>query len=119
MPVKRLPIAALAVCSCLLLPRLAFAHAHLLSSAPAANATVPGPDIAIDLKFNSRVETKGSMITLVLAGGQTQRLTLDSQSNETNLDAHTHLKPGSYTLRWQALSTDGHITRGEIPFAVR
>jgi copper resistance protein C len=58
------------------------------------------------------------MITLVLPGGQTQRLTLDSQSNDVNLDAHARLKPGSYTLRWQALSTDGHITRGEIPFSV-
>ena len=119
MLLKRVFVATLALCSLLLLPRPALAHAHLVSSSPAASATVPGPDIAIDLKFNSRVTTKGSMITLVPAAGQPQRLTLDSQSNETNLDAHAHLKPGSYTLRWQALSTDGHITRGEIPFTVR
>ncbi|HEX4037017.1 MAG TPA: copper resistance CopC family protein [Acidobacteriaceae bacterium] len=103
----------------LLLPQMALAHAHLVSSSPAANSAVHGPDVAIDLKFNSRVEIKGSMITLLLPGGQTHRLTLDSQSNDVNLDARTHLKPGSYTLRWQALSTDGHITRGEIPFGVR
>ena len=119
MPLKRLLIAVLVLCPLLLLPRPALAHAHLVSSSPAANATVPGPDVAIDLKFNSRVTTKGSMITLVLSSGQTQRLTLGSQSSETNLGAHAHIKPGSYTLRWQALSTDGHITRGEIPFTVR
>jgi len=119
MPVKRLVLTALALSTLLFLPRPALAHAHLVSSSPAANATVHGPDVAIDLKFNSRVTPKGSMITLVLAVGETQRLSLDSQSNEVNLDAHAHLKPGSYTLRWQALSTDGHITRGEIPFTVR
>jgi copper resistance protein C len=119
MPLKRLTVAVLAVCALLFAPRPALAHAHLLTSTPAANATVHGPDVAIDLKFNSRVETKGSMITLVLPGGKTLRLSLDSQSNEANLDAHAHLTPGSYTLRWQALSTDGHITRGEIPFTVR
>jgi methionine-rich copper-binding protein CopC len=119
MPLKRLLMAVLAASVLLLLPRAAFAHAHLVSSSPAANAAVQGPDVAIDLRFNSRVALKGSMITLVLSGGQTQRLTLDSQSNETNLDSRAHLRSGSYTLRWQALSTDGHITRGEIPFTVR
>ena len=28
------------------------------------------------------------------------------------------LAPGSYVLRWQVLSVDGHITRGDIPFKV-
>lgn len=119
MPLKRLLIVALAVSGLLLLPRMALAHAHLVSSSPAAGATVHGPDVAIDLKFNSRVAVKGSMITLVVPGGLTQPLALDSHSNEVNLDTHAHLKPGSYILRWQALSTDGHITRGEIPFTVR
>ncbi|HUB20156.1 MAG TPA: copper resistance CopC family protein [Acidobacteriaceae bacterium] len=119
MKTRQIAVACLLACAALLLPRVALAHAHLLTSTPAANAAVHGPDIAIDLKFNSRVEVKGSMIVLVLPGGKTQRLNLDAQSNEVSLDAHAHLAPGSYTLRWQALSTDGHITRGEIPFTVR
>jgi methionine-rich copper-binding protein CopC len=35
--------------------------------------------------------------------------------------AHAHaegLTPGDWSLAWQALSIDGHITRGEIPFRV-
>ena len=119
MKTRQLAVASLMTGALLLLPRPALAHAHLVSSSPAANATVHGPDVTIDLKFNSRVETKGSTITLVLPGGLTQPLALDSHSNNVNLDTHAHLKPGSYTLRWQALSTDGHITRGEIPFTVR
>jgi methionine-rich copper-binding protein CopC len=25
---------------------------------------------------------------------------------------------GAYVLRWQVLATDGHITRGKVPFRV-
>lgn len=119
MLLKRISILTLVLSAVLLVPRIALAHAHLVTSTPAANATVPGPNVVINLKYNSRVETRGSTITLALSNGETERLPLDKQSNEVNLDAHAHLKPGSYTLRWQALSTDGHITRGEIPFTVR
>ena len=30
----------------------------------------------------------------------------------------SHLAAGRYTLRWQVLAIDGHITRGDIPFTV-
>jgi methionine-rich copper-binding protein CopC len=102
-----------------MLPSAAFAHAHLLSSTPAANATVHGGDVAFELRFNSRVDGHRSVLTLVTGDGHAQALTMGNQSAETNLNAHATLTPGSYTLRWQALSTDGHITRGEIPFSVR
>jgi methionine-rich copper-binding protein CopC len=29
------------------------------------------------------------------------------------------LERGEYVLRWQVLASDGHITRGEVPFRVR
>ena len=118
MQMKRISVALLVICA-VLLPHIAFAHAHLLSSTPAANATVHGPDVAIELRFNSRVDGHHSVLTLVTADGHTAAVALDKQSADNNLNAHAALKPGSYTLRWQALSTDGHITRGEIPFAVR
>jgi methionine-rich copper-binding protein CopC len=28
------------------------------------------------------------------------------------------VQPGAYTLKWQVLATDGHITRGSVPFIV-
>jgi methionine-rich copper-binding protein CopC len=103
----------------LLLPRLALAHAHLLSSTPAASATVHGPKVAIELRYNSRVDGQRSTLTLVMPDSSTKQLTLDSQSGPANLNAHATLQPGSYTIRWQALATDGHINRGEIPFTVQ
>jgi methionine-rich copper-binding protein CopC len=118
MQMKRIPIVVLVACGAFLLPRVALAHAHLLSSTPAASATVHGPNVAIELRFNSRVDGNHSVLSLVTSDGSVA-LTIDNQSAENNLNAHATLKPGSYTLRWQALAPDGHITRGEIPFSVR
>ncbi len=115
---KRVLVVALIFFGLLLLPRLALAHAHLLSSSPAANATVHGPDVAIELQFNSRVDGVHSTLGLVTQNGSVT-LVRDTQHTPTTLNAHATLKPGNYTLRWQALSTDGHITRGEIPFSVQ
>lgn len=115
---RSLPIALFALGLMLAMPRIALAHAHLLTSTPAANATVPGPAVAIELRYNSRVDGVHSSIVLVGPDHQTETLTLDHQSAATNLNAHARLRPGHYILRWQALSTDGHLTRGEIPFTV-
>lgn len=115
---KRWLVGALAACAVLLLPRVALAHAHLLSSTPAANATVHGPAVSIELQFNSRVDGAHSTLGLTTQDGSVTLLR-DAQRTATTLNAHATLKPGNYTLKWQALSTDGHITRGEIPFSVR
>ena len=60
-----------------------------------------------------------SRLTLVLPGGATQPLALLKQPAPEELAAHAELTPGAYTLRWQALAADGHISRGEIPFTVQ
>ena len=118
MTAKRICTAALVLSVALLVPRIALAHAHLLSSTPAANATIHGPNVAIELRFNSRVDGGHSVLSLTTSSGSVA-LTIDKQSAENNLNAHATLKPGSYTLQWQALAPDGHITRGEIPFTVQ
>lgn len=96
----------------------AFAHAHLLSSIPQANGTVHGPAVTIDLKFNSRVDGVRSHVDLVLPDGKVEPLKTTAPG-DAELTAQVRLAPGKYTIRWQALATDGHITRGEIPFTVQ
>jgi copper resistance protein C len=100
------------------LNQLAFAHAHLLSSTPQADGTVRGPAVAIDLKFNSRVDSSRCHLDLVMPDGKVQSLKVSAPS-DAELASQATLAPGKYTIRWQALSTDGHITRGEIPFSVQ
>ena len=100
-------------------PRLALAHAVLLSSSPQKNASVNGPDITISLKYNSRVDGARSSLTLVKPDGSVEKIGALAQPLPDTLSATGHkLAKGAYVLRWQVLSSDGHITRGEVPFQV-
>jgi len=99
-------------------PRPAAAHAILMESAPAINGSAQGPEVAFDLRFNSRVDHKRSRLTLTLPDQSQQVLAIDAASPEDKLDAKATLQPGTYTLRWQVLAIDGHITRGDVPFTV-
>ncbi len=98
------------------------AHAILVSSAPVAKSAVPGPDVAIQLKFNVRVDGERSRLTLLEPGTDAKPLSLkiEKQAAADVLSAKASgLKPGAYSVRWQVLASDGHITRGEVPFTVR
>jgi copper resistance protein C len=96
----------------------AFAHAVLIASTPKAHETVHGSALNIDLKFNSRVDGTRSTLSVVMPDGSVKPLSLSKQPGPNELTSQAQLAPGNYTLRWQALAVDGHITRGEIPFTV-
>ena len=101
-------------------PRKALAHAVLVSSTPQRNANVPGPDITFKLKYNSRVDGARSALSLLKPDGKVERIDGLTQPFPDVVSATGHgLAKGGYVLRWQVLSSDGHITRGEVPFEVR
>ena len=97
----------------------AAAHAVLLESNPAQKSTVAGPDVPIKLRFNVRIDGLRSRLTLIRADGATQALEISKQTPADTLTAQVSgLAAGEYRLRWQVLASDGHVTRGEIPFTV-
>jgi len=97
----------------------AYAHAILMESSPSANSTVAGPSIPIKLRFNVRIDAKRSRLELV-GPDKTSTLLSTTQPSPDMLQAMAEgLKAGAYSLRWQVLAADGHITRGEIPFNVK
>lgn len=97
----------------------AAAHAVLLESIPAVKSAVPGPNVPIKLRFNVRVDSLRSRLTLIRPDGSTQALDISKQTPADTLSALAGgLAAGAYRLRWQVLASDGHITRGEIPFIV-
>jgi copper resistance protein C len=101
------------------IPRVALAHAVLVSSTPEKNGAVNGPDITINLKYNSRVDGARSTLSLLKPDGTVERISTPTQSAPNLLSATGHgLAKGDYVLRWQVLAGDGHITRGEVPFQV-
>ena len=96
-----------------------FAHAVLLESSPALKSSISGPDVPLRLRFNVRVDAARSRLTLVDPDGSLQTLEISRQDPPNVLSAQARgLRPGVYRLRWQVLASDGHITRGEIPFTV-
>ena len=94
------------------------AHALLIESTPASNSSVAGPDVEIRMRFNSRIDEARSRLTLVFPDHTTRRLEIHKQAADTLTSRATGLKPGVHGLQWQVLASDGHLTRGEVPFAV-
>ena len=96
-----------------------WAHAILMESTPKLNSTVKGPDFGITLRYNVRIDGGRSRVRLVAPDGTMSTLTLASQATPDTLQTHAAgLKPGAYKLQWQVLASDGHMSRGEIPFTV-
>lgn len=101
-----------------LLPQLAQAHAILVAGSPSIGATVPAGRLAIELRFNSRIDRSRSRLSLVAPDMTRTVLQTADNAPPEMLRAGAELKPGAYTLRWQVLAIDGHITRGDVPFTV-
>lgn len=95
------------------------AHAIVLESTPKVGAALPGPDIAIAIRFNSRIDHGRSVLTLIRPDGRNEKLAAAASNAPDRIAAEAKgLVPGKYVLRWQVLAVDGHFTRGDIPFRV-
>jgi methionine-rich copper-binding protein CopC len=98
----------------------AAAHAHLVSSDPAAGATVAAPK-AITLTFSEKLEGRFSGADLSKDGAPLgSHSLLDPKGGKTlTVAPGAPLSAGAYTLNWHAVSVDGHRTKGEVVFTVR
>jgi copper resistance protein C len=115
--VKTLRVAVLTL---LLGPVQALAHAIVVASRPNAHEVVKGPDLAVEIRFNSRIDRGRSKLTLERPDGSSDVLSLqEDKEGDALRSAVSGLVEGSYALSWQTLSVDGHITHGVIPFDVR
>jgi len=121
---------ALCLASALAWAGTAAAHAILVGSQPKEASEVVGPDVSVSLEFNSRIDASRSSLQLaraesgapalapVSAGVQQLALTASAEPNKLEATA-SGLAPGAYQLRWQVLSVDGHVSRGNVNFKVR
>jgi methionine-rich copper-binding protein CopC len=102
------------------MPGLVRAHAIVLAAQPAMNSTVAPGELEVRLEFNSRVDRKRSRLTLLRPDGTEMAIMLAPDSPPGVLEGPAQLTEGGpWALRWQTLSLDGHITRGEVSFSVR
>jgi methionine-rich copper-binding protein CopC len=102
-----------AVCAGLLTLGLAAisAHAILVNSTPAPSEIVTGPNVPVVLTFNSKVDQARSALSLESPDHAISRLKVDvDPSSPGKLIARiSSAEVGSYKLRSQVLSVDGHI----------
>lgn len=114
---RRMLTATLAGLASFAAPHAASAHAILIDSTPAPNSHVPPGALAVKFRYNSRIDAPRSKLTLSAPDGTARRLPSHGEGADL-LEADVTLTPGAYTLRWQVLAIDGHITRGNVPFTV-
>jgi len=109
----------LALLALLLAPVQAAAHAILEQSRPLAGSSMPAGKVDMVFTYNSRIDRARSRLTLVRPDhGQTVlQISPNGAPNVVNTIADL-ATPGAYVVRWQVLSVDGHITRGDVPFTV-
>jgi methionine-rich copper-binding protein CopC len=118
----RFGLAALVGSAMLVASSPAWAHAHLVSSNPAANATVGSAPKTITLTFSAKVAPAFSKFELVMPehGGMKvpvkTAVSKDGKSIVGTVSAP--LAKGAYKIAWSAASADGHKMTGEVPFTV-
>ena len=105
------------------------AHTKLVSSSPAANASVAKPGRVV-LTFNERVVAKftGATLTMTsmpgMANHQPMAITgftsaMSRDGKTLTLTMRRALAAGTYQLRWHAAGADTHRMEGTLSFTVR
>ncbi|HEY2987856.1 MAG TPA: copper resistance CopC family protein [Candidatus Binatia bacterium] len=97
----------------------AWAHAYPAVALPADGAVLREPPREVRIQFTEGVEIEFSQIVVKNSNGEKvgqgnlRRLAEDILAVDLK-----PLRPGAYTIEWQALSVDTHITDGVLRFTV-
>ena len=110
-------------------PQLVSAHARLVASTPAANATAARPS-KIDLRFNEARIGSTVSVRLAMTGmpGMANHAPipitgfasqLDKDRKSVSLKLRRPLAAGTYRVNWAAAGADTHRLTGTFNFTVR
>lgn len=126
-PALAFTLAGLALAS---IPGMAFAHAKLVSSTPAANATVSKANVkSINLIFNEKIIASTMKTELLMTGmpgmkgHAPMKIAFSSMMGKDGksmmLMPKTALVPGTYKVTWSAAGADTHRMGSEFSFTVK
>jgi len=115
-------LAALAGLSALALASQAFAHAHLASSDPAANAKVASPK-AITLRFSEKLNPQfsGASLTMPQMANMAEpaKVAVSDDRLGMVITPNAALPSGVHKISWHAVAADTHRSQGDLIFTVR
>jgi len=119
-PAVRLVLAALVVVGALGAPAVtatpASAHDVLISTAPAANATVATVPAEVTLTFDEPAVAVGATIRVSGPAGDVQSGTPRLVDRSVTQDVAAGSPAGTYRVAWRVTSADGHPVTGEFSF---
>lgn len=94
----------------------AFAHSALTGSDPVEGGTVSAAGFPVELRFNGRMDAVRSRLVLTLADGSTRKLAGKANGPSAIVAQAEAVPPGRCALRYDVVSSDGHLTSGTITF---
>ncbi len=94
------------------------AHAFLDHASPLVGSTVGAAPQEVSLTFTQSLEPAFSTVTVTDANGAEVSQGKAAVSGNTMRVGLKALGPGSYRVRWHALSVDTHSTEGSFTFHV-
>lgn len=119
---KLFGLAGLMGSAALLATSPAWAHAHLVTSNPAANVTVKAAPKTITLTFNEKLVPAFSKFDLIMPehGGMkvAVKTVVSKDGKSITGKPAAALTAGAYKVIWTAASADGHKMNGEVAFKV-
>ena len=120
--VIRRTLAAAAVTGAMLIPLTVEAHAFLKVADPKVGSTIVRAPGALRLTFTEGVEVPFCRVSVTgppgFGGAGAPRPTPGDPASLT-VELKGAKPPGTYTVRWRALSADTHVTEGSFSFQVR
>jgi len=111
-------VLVIALLAALALPASAFAHASLTSESPSYKQELQHPPRAVVLSFDQDVELLPNAIEVLNRNAKNVALPAHVKGRQL-VAPLPQLSRGPYTIRWKALSTDGHVVSGVYTFGVR
>jgi copper transport protein len=103
-----------------LCPPAVFAHARLLRSQPGAGAALKQAPKAVELWFSEELDAGGCAVAVTdQTGRRVDKQNVGLAEGDKKLQAELDdVTSGTYTVEWQALSTDGHTMKGKFTFTL-
>lgn len=105
-----------------ILPPPAAAHTELISSDPAADATLSRPPARITLTFNEPMEPRLAVVTLTIGKRDPDRLDVTAGADATELVATVPdgiAQDTRWRVAFRVTSADGHPVQGDLAFSVK
>jgi copper transport protein len=96
------------------------AHAKVISSSPSPGEHLSKSPGEIRIVFSEPPVAAMSRIVIVMSDGKEIALATrtDSTDSKALIANVPQLAPGSYSVSWRVIPSDGHASTGQIPFAI-